>query len=156
MEQYLWNSSSILNSYNSFATNSNSIDLALSNDGKYQIIALKDNAYNIYVSRNYGVSFTQPIGDIASSNIDFVLISGIGDLTIAIDTRNIRIFYCHVDSTYAPIVPYIPENANNWPTGPNGATGPSSVGQALDMIAGYFSTLRAASAAPFVGYPFNP
>ena len=87
-----------------------------------------------------------------------MLYGGSGNITNALNPGSTPpiIFHCHVDTTYAPIVPYIPANANNWPTGPDGNRGPSSVGQALDMIAGFFSTLTAASAAPFGEYTFNP
>jgi hypothetical protein len=145
------------------------VDLALSTDGKYQIIGLK-SAANIYVSRNYGSTFSQASQsdqpdeqsgtetDITQKVIKFVLISGSGNTTNALNPGSTPpiIFHCHIDPTYAPIVPYIPANANNWPTGPDGNRGPSSVGQALDTIVGYFSTLRGSTQQPFYNYPFNP
>ncbi len=167
--QYAWASTSdpINTAYITYGTND--VDLALSTDGKYQIIGLK-NAPNIYVSRNYGSTFSQASQsdqpdeqsgtdtDITQKVIKFVLISGSGNTTNALNPASTPpiIFHCHVDTTYAPIVPYIPENANNWPTGPDGNRGPSSVGQALDMIVGYFSTLTGSSQAPFNTMPFNP
>jgi len=158
IDQYLWNGYSREGTFSLISpAGTGNIDLAVSLDGKYQIIGFK-REQNIYVSRDYGVSFTAATGDIASVNINFVLISGTGNLTFALDITNNNVYFCDVYTTYAPIVPYIPANANNWPTGPNGVTGPSSVGQALDMIAGYFSTLRAATNTvpfPFYTTPFN-
>ena len=108
--------------------------LSISSDGKYQIASTTADI-GIYVSSNYGATWTLRNLGTLYSNFSYHRISEDGLTTNVLD--GLHLYQSIATYTYTPVIPYLPAVANNWPTGP------SSVGQALDLVAAYFSTVGA-------------
>ena len=106
--------------------------LSISSDGKYQIISTIAS-YGIRVSRDYGATWTLRNSGTLATVVNYHLISADGITTNILDAA--KLYQCIVPYTYTPVIPYLPTTVNNWPTGP------TSVGQALDLVAAYFSTV---------------
>jgi hypothetical protein len=114
--------------------------LSISSDGKYQIASTTADD-GIYVSSNYGATWTLRDSGTLANNFSYHLISEDGLTTNVLDGLNL--YQSIATYTYTPVIPYLPAVANNWPTGP------SSVGQALDLVAAYFSTVGAINSKQF-------
>jgi len=114
--------------------------LSISSDGKYQI-ASTTATNGIRVSSNYGATWTLRDSGTLASNFYYHLISADGITTNILDAA--KLYQSIGTYTYTPVIPYLPAVANNWPTGP------SSVGQALDLVAAYFSTVGAINSKQF-------
>ena len=122
--------------------------IALTSDGKVQVTrnAGDGGAFGINISTNYGGTFTTS-GDNSLNNVivNNILLSSNGKYSYIIDIYS-NLYRCIVPTNTYSITPYVPASVNNWPTGP------TSVGEALDLIAEFFNVVGAIGGKQFNVY----
>jgi hypothetical protein len=110
--------------------------IAMSSNGMIQLVS-NGSVAGINLSRFFGkISFTTSADPSTSTlTVNFALISSDGHYSYLIDDAS-NLYRCIVpyNSGYSSL-PYVPATSTNWPTPP------SSVGEALDLIAGLLKSL---------------
>jgi len=107
--------------------------IAMTSNGQVQVTINNTGTKGLNISINKGVTFiTSTNASISSISINNILLSSNGQYAFIVSESTFALYKCFVPINSYSITPYVPALSNNWPTGP------TSVGQALDLIAEFF------------------
>jgi hypothetical protein len=110
--------------------------IAMTSNGQVQVTINNTPTKGLNISINKGVTFTTSTnGSISVISINNILLSSNGQYAFIV-SDSYALYKCFVPTNPYSITPYVPAVSTNWPTGP------TSVGQALDLIAEFFSVLE--------------
>jgi hypothetical protein len=110
--------------------------IAMTSNGQVQVTINNAGTKGLNISTSKGLTFTTSTNEsISEISIENILLSSNGQYAFIVRESTYELYKCFVPTNPYSITPYVPAVSTNWPTGP------TSVGQALDLIAEFFSVL---------------
>jgi hypothetical protein len=144
--QFTWTTKTTYPGVGSVVQGNQPTSIAMTSNGSIQVIKNIGGPNGILISTNYGASFTlSNNASISAVSVAQVLLSSNGQYAFIVDAQN-DLYKCFVPINTYSIMPYTPAVMNDWPTGP------TSVGNALDLIAQYFRVVGAINSKTFNDY----